>query len=387
MQDPLDDLTLPSGRGALDPAANPFAVAPGAIPPHFGGRQAALEDARATLQELLAGRSVGPRVILEGVRGVGKTALMARMRIAAAGAGLVAVHIEANGEDATARASAALLEAINQVARRKRLTRLARRLTSVRVGPTSVELAAPEPTNASVRGLLGDLGTLARDGARAVLLTVDEAHEDVALAAGLVAALHACTQENAPVGAYLAGLPGTRRRIAKVLTYAERIPVEEIGMLSAAEAAEALRVPFAEVDVSFEDDALAKAAEATGGYPYFAQCWGRALWDAATDPDRIDSQTVAAARPIAMGTISRFLADRWRSLAPRQQEYVAAIAAEGGHQAPSWKVAATLGKTMKQVSYQRSALIARGVLYAPEHGTIGITIPGLAEWVREHRSP
>lgn len=385
MRDPLDDLTVPAGQGALDPAANPFAVAPGAIPPHFGGRQDVLEDARAALQELLAGRAVGPRAILEGVRGVGKTALMARMRTAGGNAGLVVVHVEANGEDATARASAALLEAINQVARRRRLGRVARRLTSVRIGPTSVELAAPEPTTASVRALLSDLGTLAREASRGVFVTIDEAHEDVALAAGLVGALHACTQDHAPVAAYLAGLPGTRQRIAKELTYAERIPVDEIGMLTADEVAEAVREPFADVDVSVEDAALEALAEASGGYPYFVQCWGRALWNAATDPDRVDMSTVSAARPAAMATITRFLSDRWGSLAARQQDYVAAIARQGSHEAPTGEVARALGKTTAQASYLRSALISRGVLYAPEHGVIGITIPGLAEWVREHR--
>ena len=43
----------------------------------------------------------------------------------------------------------------------------------------------------------------------------------------------------------------------------------------------ALRVPARDEDADFDDDALAAMYEATGGYPYFVQAYGKVAWDVA----------------------------------------------------------------------------------------------------------
>ena len=63
----------------MDPIANPYAPGAGAPPPELAGRDALIEQVRIATARIRAGRQA-KSVLLVGLRGVGKTVLLDRMR-------------------------------------------------------------------------------------------------------------------------------------------------------------------------------------------------------------------------------------------------------------------------------------------------------------------
>jgi len=80
----------------MDPRRNPFAPGAGAPPPELAGRDTLRERVAVALDRNQAGRAV-QSVILYGLRGVGKTVLLAAMRRDAEAGGLAVIGIEAPG--------------------------------------------------------------------------------------------------------------------------------------------------------------------------------------------------------------------------------------------------------------------------------------------------
>src|SRR5260370_8924313 len=79
----------------MDPLENPFSPGAGSPPPELVGRDAILEQARIALHRLRAGRPARS-MILVGLRGVGKTVLLNRIRLIAEEGGYRALFVEAH---------------------------------------------------------------------------------------------------------------------------------------------------------------------------------------------------------------------------------------------------------------------------------------------------
>ncbi len=62
------------------------------------------------------------------------------------------------------------------------------------------------------------------------------------------------------------------------------------------------------------------------------------------------------------------------------------MAVDGDGPALSGEVARRLGKTrVQQVGPTRANLIHKGLIYAPEHGQVAYTVPGMADFVRRQQ--
>jgi hypothetical protein len=63
----------------MDPVRNPFAPGAGNPPPELAGRSLVLTDARIALQRVAIGRHTQSSILV-GLRGVGKTVLLVRIK-------------------------------------------------------------------------------------------------------------------------------------------------------------------------------------------------------------------------------------------------------------------------------------------------------------------
>ena len=81
----------------MDPFRNPYAPGAGTPPPELAGRDELREAVRVTLARVRLGRPA-KSVLMVGLRGVGKTVLLDRMREEAEGEGLQAVSVESPEE-------------------------------------------------------------------------------------------------------------------------------------------------------------------------------------------------------------------------------------------------------------------------------------------------
>ena len=78
----------------MDPVQNPYAPGAGTPPPELAGREELREAARVALARIRAGKP-GKSLLMVGLRGVGKTVLLDKMREDAEVAGLRTIRVEA----------------------------------------------------------------------------------------------------------------------------------------------------------------------------------------------------------------------------------------------------------------------------------------------------
>ena len=380
MPNPFDDLTV--GGGALAPGANPFRPGMGRIPPDFGGREDALLRARIVVEQLTAG--VAPEFVLyRGVRGVGKTALLAYVRQRARQLGLATIHVEADRDDTElARATSVLLRGVGELVAEAGEQALSG-LAVVRSAPEGVALRGPADAQ-TFESLVGDVGELATRLRRGVLLTIDEVHEagDVLLGP-LLRAAHRAAQDDRPLGVLLSGLPTAAENLFdEGQTYTERLARVDLGLLAAAGTAEAIRRPFARVaEAVVDDQVVAEVHAASGGYPWFVQLWGEALWDLATDPVRIELPVARAAGARVRVRVDDFYATRWRRVPTGRAQLLVQALAEQGGEAAMGDLLELVDITHQAASPARRALLDLGVCWAPGRGRLAFSVPGFEGWV------
>jgi hypothetical protein len=232
--------------------------------------------------------------------------------------------------------------------------------------------------------LLSEVGQAAKRAETAVAIFIDELQyvPEPQLAA-LIAALHRVAQDQLPVTVVGAGLPQLRANTGNAKSYAERLfDFPEIGPLPDAEARRAIVKPSAEEGVQFELRAVEAIIEATKGYPYFLQEWGKRAWDVAerspitvADVERASVEAVAALD-------ESFFRVRFDRITPAERLYLRAMAelGEGPHR--SGDIAAKMKKRVSALGVVRESLIAKGMIWSPAHGDTAFTVPMFHEFMK-----
>lgn len=376
----------PFKSGASPPlGSSPFKPGLGKIPPAFGGRDEPLTTAKTMVDRLAVPTDPVAMPLLRGVRGVGKTALMAYVRHHAARVGAVPLHIEADASDENLVATCqALIRDAGPLL--TKAADLKRRLSSLSVAKGEVSFHPPDDrADAHLEALLYDLVLLADARNVGIMLTVDEVHEaEELLLRPLMRAIHRHAQDSRPLGVMLSGLPGAADTLlAEGQTYTERLATYDLGMLDLTGVTEALREPFVEdAQIDVADEVIDHVAADTGGYPFFVQLWGEALWDVL--PTRRDAQLADVPRAQRLVDARRddFFSRRWgRFPEGRARDLARSLAAHAGRARMS-DLARDLGfADQRALSKARDVLISAGHLYAPAYGRVEFTVPGFAGWL------
>jgi hypothetical protein len=176
--------------------------------------------------------------------------------------------------------------------------------------------------------------------------------------------------------------------LAEAKSYAERLFVfERIEQLDAELARRALTEPAAAEGVTWERDAVTLLVQATAGYPYFLQQFGQDTWNCASGPgiDVADARVGAASGRAALD--DGFFRARWDRATRAEQKYLRAMATDGDSGSSSGEVAARLGRGANSFGPARASLIAKGLIYAPEHGVVAFTVPGMADFIQRQPEP
>jgi hypothetical protein len=386
----------------MDPVANPYAPGAGTPPPELAGRDELLRTVDIACQRVRAGRHA-KSVLMIGLRGVGKTVLLDRMRDNAEGAGLHTLRIEApEGRSLPAILAPQLRQALLRLSRSEQARELGRRALralagfarSLKLKYADIEVGIdlePEPGLADngdlehdLQALLEAAGRAAKAGGTALVMFIDELQyvEEEQLAS-LVTALHRCAQQQVPVMLVGAGLPQLPGQMGRAKSYAERLfDFPFVGPLDAQAARTALEVPAAELGVAFEAAATARILDETQGYPYFLQEWGKHAWDAA-QRSPITSADVELASVTALAALDEsFFRVRFDRLTPAEKRYLRAMAELGPGPHRSGDVAALLQRKVTTLGPTRSQLIGKGMVWSPSHGDTAFTVPMFDSFMR-----
>lgn len=383
----------------MDPVRNPYAPGAGRKPAALVGRDDALGAWQTSLERGLVGRTDQP-VVLYGLRGVGKTVLLSEFRRRATERGWIVAQIEAgSGKSLRELLGEALYGPLTDLARPGAGRRLLKGLktalsfkASYDVGGTwrfGLDLSGVPGGGADtgmletdLKKLSGDLAGAAEEEGIGLAILIDEAQDlrsDELATLCMIA--HAAAQDNWRVLIGFAGLPSLPRILAEAKSYAERFRYMRIQELNPNAAADAVTIPAGLEDVRWHPDAIAVVVNAAGRYPYFLQQFGQDSWNVAAGP-LIGTQD--AALGVAHGTNALdngFFRVRWDRATPAEQTYLRAIAPDGDEGSASSEVAARLGRKPASLGPTRASLIAKGVIYAPEHGVVAFTVPGMAAFI------
>lgn len=386
----------------MDPIKNPYAPGAGTRPPELAGRDGLLEQVRVALERVRLGRPA-KGLLMVGLRGVGKTVLLDRMRDDAEAQGIHTVRLEApEGRSLPALLAPELRQALLRMSKveaaKSAVTKGLRALVgfakSLKVKYQDIEVGfdvEPEAGLADNGDLEHDLpvlleavGEAARGAGTALVLFVDELQyvpeEQLAI---LISALHRCAQRNLPIALIGAGLPQLRGRMGDAKSYAERLfDFPQIDALSEADARLAIEKPAEAVGVRFEREAVDRILSLTRCYPYFLQEWGKHSWEVA-DRSPVSAQDVARATTSALAALDEsFFRVRFDRLTPLEKNYVRAMAELGPGPHRSGDIAERLGRKVTSLAPTRGALISKGMIWSPSHGDTAFTVPQFDEFMR-----
>ena len=385
----------------MDPIANPFAPGAGTPPPELAGRDELRETVHVAIERVRRG-SPAKSVLMVGLRGVGKTVLLDRMRDDAEAGGIHTLRIEApENRSLPAIIAPQLRQALLRLSRNARAKDLAQRALrglagfakSLKVKYQDIEVGfdfEAEPGLADngdlehdLQALLEVAGDAAAAGGTALVIFIDELQyvEEEELEA-LITALHRTAQRQLPVMLVGAGLPQLRGRIGGAKSYAERLfNFPEVGPLDPDAARLAIVKPARDLGVEFTDEALERILQETRGYPYFVQEWGKHAWDAAeTSPvTRADMEQASVTAVAALD--ESFFRVRFDRLTPAQKVYLRAMAELGPGPHRSGDIAQVLRRDVTSLGPTRSQLIAKGMIWSPHHGDTAFTVPLFDEFM------
>ncbi|MEV0676840.1 ATP-binding protein [Actinosynnema sp. NPDC050436] len=386
----------------MDPVRNPFAPGAGQRPPELAGRGKELGAFDVVLERVARGRPERS-LVLTGLRGVGKTVLLGELRSMAGKRGWGAGKVEARPEAGLRRPlSAALHRAIRDLAVRHRAPDRVESVLGVlkafalRANPDGAKLRdrwqpgidVPAAQGRADSGdieidlveLFTEVAELAQDVGTGVALLIDEMQDvppdDIS---ALCAACHELSQSGAPLVVVGAGLPHLPAVLSASKSYSERLfRYVRIDRLSREDADRAVLAPVEREGAGIADEALDALFDASGGYPYFIQAYGKAAWDAAP-ADPITPLDVAVAAPEADAELAvGFFGSRYERATPAEREYLRSMAElTDGKDAGvnTAQVAEHLGRKPSSLSPARDSLIKKGLVYSAERGRIAFTVP------------
>jgi AAA ATPase domain len=386
----------------MDPVKNPFAPGAGSPPPELAGRDALLERARIALLRLKEGRHAKSLILL-GLRGVGKTVLLNRIKQIAEQEGFLTSSIEATENKPL---PLLLLPELRRLlfsldtgqlvtaAVKKALGVLRSFVGSVKVKVEDAEFgidiqpvkgeADSGDLEADLASLFVAIGQAAKAKDKAVLLLIDEIQylKEVDLSA-LIIATHKISQLQLPLVVMGAGLPQLAGLAGNSKSYAERLfDFTDVGPLSEVDAFEAVHEPIDRQGVKIENSALRRIAKLTGGYPYFLQAWGYETWNTAINSPITERDVERSTQTVLNNLDESFFRVRFDRLTPSEKRYLRAMAELGAGPHRSGDIAEILSRGVQQVAPVRNGLIRKGMIYSPAHGDTMFTVPLFDEYLK-----
>jgi hypothetical protein len=395
----------------MDPVRNPYAPGAGQRPPELAGRDRELAAFEVVLERVARARPERS-LVLTGLRGVGKTVLLNTLRSQAIGRLWGTGKIEARPDQSLRRPLAAALHmAVRELAPRHRapdridgflgvLKAFALRAADPKGKlrdrwqpgidvPAATGRADSGDLEIDLVELFTDAAEVAADVGTGVALFLDEMQDlGPAEVSALCAACHELSQSGAPLIVVGAGLPHLPAVLSAAKSYSERLfRYQRIDRLDRIAADQALVAPADREGVQYESKALDALYDASGGYPYFVQAYGKATWDHAPRSP-IAAADVRVAAPEAEAELAvGFFGSRYERATPAEREYLRTMADLSADStdmdvAATAEIARALGRKPASLSPARDALIKKGLIYSGERGTVAFTVPHFGRYLR-----
>lgn len=374
------------------PRRNPFTASMGKTPPVLAGRDDYLRDFNSALWD---GPGSHERIsIVTGPRGVDKTVLLNEFEtVAKSHSWRVISETTTAGFNERIRDRAyRLLQDISEEPKR----RATGATGPFNLGITTEATDTYSPTP-SLRSVLNELfeqqsALDARFGQEPVglLITLDElhyAHMNEIIEFGTT--IQHMVREDREIAVAMAGIPGAVKPLLAAdegrnpVTFLRRANRIETGMVPIDEVRHTLGQTTAQVEVSWSNEALDVAAEATGGYPFMIQLVGQHAFRHRSG-DNIDIDAVAngiadARRKLGQPVHEPSLAD----LSDVDRTFLTAMSVDDGPSRMS-DIARRMGVDSQYAGTYRKRLIEADMIRPTSYGYVDYELPFMREYLRSH---
>jgi type II secretory pathway predicted ATPase ExeA len=391
--------------------ANPFRPGAGHSPPYLAGR----DDETRDFQRLLEQEVVLKNLVLTGLRGVGKTVLLAELKPLATSAGWLWV-----GDDLSESASLTEERIVTRL-----LTDLATVTSSIVIDRRTVAaLGFGRPARTVELGLSFDVlwqqfqhtpglvsdklksvlelvwAGLRSSRSRGIIFAYDEAqnladHADaqqypVSL---LLDVFQSLQKKELPLMLVLVGLPTLYPRLVEARTFAERMfHVLFLDRLTDAQCRDAIVKPIeaAGGPLPLTDKLVRQITRESGGYPYFVQFICREVYDIAVQKRRASRRLTVNMEDVTRKLDMDFFAGRWSRATDRQRDLLRAIA-DLPNCDEEFTVQQIVARSRARTAAAFSAshvnqmlgkLSENGLVYKNRHGRYSFAVPLLGRFIR-----
>jgi hypothetical protein len=379
--------------------SSPYRPGNGIDPPYLGDRGEQIEAVRGYLKDPKHPRNI----LITGLRGVGKTVLLNHLQAEADEAGWLVIDREFSETDVEPLPFAnAVLTDVNRALRRLSLSaRLKDRAglllqaavdvvgaLTVSYGEFKVSVEAKRRRAELQRRLDDDLKEalthiceLCRKSEyKGLVLRYDEFHvmrerSGLPTLSALLSATSAVQQHGLPLMLMLCGLPPLVDNLSRSKSYSERMfATMVLGNLRPPEDRAALVDPAVRLGRRYADEVADAVMADSGGYPFFIQVYGDALWTG-SHGETIAMTDLRRLRPRILGTLDAgFFRARYVRASVNERKLMRDIA-RFGETATIEQLQQASGKRNNEIQPTISALIQKGLVYRPERARIAFTAP------------
>jgi hypothetical protein len=390
---------------------NPFRPGAGHHPPYLAGRSAEQDD----LKRLLRQRVVHENLILTGLRGVGKTALLTTFQPIAMQAGWLWA-----GTDLSESASLTEERLATRIMADIALVTAAmvyQETKQMEFGFAGTEKVLRQPLDFDILkarfdrtpGLISDKlkavlefvwSVMPQQAISGIVFAYDEAQnlsdhaeKDEFPLSILLEVFQSLQRKNLPLFLILSGLPTLFPKLVDARTYAERMfHVMFLRQLAPPDAREAIVRPILDkkCPITFHDDAVQRIVEMSGGYPALIQFICKEVFDV-----WIARITEGAIPDVPADDIIRkldndFFSGRWTNVPDRQRELLQVVAALENCDGEFTVQDIVKGSKVKlkkpfSASHVGQVLVDlgnSGLVYRIRHGKYSLAVPLLSQFIR-----
>lgn len=373
---------------------NPFKATLGATPPLLVGREDAIENFKLALED---GPGTHERIsLVVGPRGIGKTVLLNEFESEARSRGWFVL---------SETATPGFVERIRTTIIRE-LSKNQSRLSGINLTILGIGAGANWDTKTldesayTLRNALEDyldykahLDNAANQEPTGALITLDEMHyrrSDELIEFG--ATIQHLVREGREIAVAMAGIPssikpllsatlsGSQSNPVTFLRRAERI---NLGRVRDEDVRQALETPLIATEVSWQEDALARAVTACHGYPFMIQLVGQ--WAFREREDTIISQD-SASRGIqrAQRKLGQLVHEpALQDLSDIDRTFLVFMAQDEGPSLIS-DIKNRLKRSDSYVSNYRRRLLDAEIIIEAGRGRVDFALPYLRDYLREH---
>lgn len=369
---------------------NPYTPGAGLMPTYLAGREKLIKEAKESILSLKSGYPQRPTAYY-GLRGVGKTVLLNTIEEFALENNIIYEHIEIiEKRDFLLQLTnicRKFISRLNKIEQAKSLINKALSvLENFRLTYTMGDSSISAEVNKKNFELLSDdltelfviMGNAAKKSGDCIIFFIDEiqyAKEEEL--SSIINALHRTGQLRLPITFFVAGLNKILKQFSEIKTYSERMfDFKEITSLNYEETKKAIIEPVKDLSVDYNEEAVKKIYNLTGGYPYFIQFFCDNLW---RNIDKVNNITINDVNSTINSYFKRldegFFKFRFDRCTDKEKEFIQAMVKCGELPCTINNVAKILKKSVGSISPIRAQLINKGIIYSVKYGEINFTVP------------